>query len=161
MKKVSFLFLFIALFQSCQYFEKNVPNKDELLQNELKKINWDQVDEYPSTLDCDSIADKVLRKQCFFDFMSAQLQMKLANDTIRSWYKGQDTLHVKVMVQPDAQISFQSHFETDSLSFDKTEADSVLQTKLLDFPVVEPAIKRGMKVKSEFVIPVFIKAKKK
>jgi len=37
MKKVSFLFACIALFQSCQYFEKNVPNKEELLQKELKK----------------------------------------------------------------------------------------------------------------------------
>ncbi|MES2812471.1 MAG: hypothetical protein V4670_08385 [Bacteroidota bacterium] len=161
MKKVSFLFALIALFHSCQYFEKNVPNKDELLQKELKKINWEEVDEFPSALNCDSITDKVQRKQCFFDFMSAQLQMKLSNDTIRTFYKGQDTLKVKVIVLPNAQISFQSHFEIDSLPFDQNKADSVLQMKLLDFPSVEPAIKRGMKVKSEFVIPVFIKENKK
>lgn len=159
MKKVSFLFVLITLFQSCQYFEKNVPNKEELLQKELKKINWEEVDEYPSTLACDSIMDKGQRKQCFFDFMSAHLEMKLANDTIRSYYKGLDTLKVKVMVLANAQISFQSHLETDSLPFNQIEADSVLQSKLIHFPSVEPAIKRGMKVKSEFVIPVFIKAK--
>lgn len=161
MKKVSILFAFITLFQSCQYFEKNVPNKDELLQKELNKINWAEVDEFPSTLACDSITDKAQRKQCFFDFMSATLQMKLANDTIRSYYKNLDTLQVKVKVLSNAEISFQSHFETDSLPFNQKEADSVLQAKLMNFPSVEPAIKRGMKVKSEFVIPVFIKGNKK
>ncbi|MBP9793761.1 MAG: hypothetical protein KBC56_07165 [Flavobacterium sp.] len=161
MKKVSFLFALITLFQSCQYFEKNVPNKEELLQKELKKINWEEVDEFPSTVACDSIADKIQRKQCFFDFMSTQLQMKLANDTIRTYYKGLDTLPVKVMVLSNAQISFQSHFDADSLPFDQYKADSVLQSKLLSFPAVEPAIKRGMKVKSEFVIPVYIKGNKK
>lgn len=161
MKKVIFLFALFTLFQSCQYFEKNVPNKEELLQKELKKINWEEVDEFPSTVACDSITDKSQRKQCFFDYMTAQLQMKLANDTIRNYYKGVDTLKVKVMVLSNAQISFQSHFETDSLPFDQTKADSVLQSKLIHFPAVEPAIKRDMKVKSEFVIPVFIKANKK
>jgi hypothetical protein len=159
MKKVSFLFAFIILFQSCQYFEKNVPNKDELLQKELKKINWNEVDEYPSTLECDSITDKDQRKQCFFDFMQTQMQLKLANDTIRIAFKSQDTLHIKVMVTANALISFQSHFEKDSLPFDRVKADSVLQSKLVNFPSVEPAIKRGMKVKSEFVIPVVIKKK--
>ncbi|RXR17896.1 hypothetical protein EQG63_10460 [Flavobacterium amnicola] len=160
MKKVSFLFVLIALFQSCQYFEKNVPNKEELLQKELKKINWEEVDEFPTTLACDSITDKVQRKQCFFDFMTTELQLKLTNDTIRSYYKGLDTLNVKVKVLSNAQISFQTHFKTDSLLFNRTAADSVLQSKLINFPSVEPAIKRGMKVKSEFVIPVYIKAKK-
>jgi len=161
MKKVSFLFAVITLIQSCQYFEKNVPNKEELLQKELKKINWEEVDEFPSTIHCDSITNKAQRKQCFFDFMSTELQMKLANDTIRTYYKGLDTLQVKVMVLSNAKISFKSHFETDSLPFDKKKADSVLQSKLIGFPLVEPAIKRGMKVKSEFVIPVFIKGTKK
>lgn len=157
MKKVNFLFVFIALFQSCQYFEKNVPNKDELLQKELQKINWSEVDEFPSTLECDSISDKNLRKQCFFDFMTGQLHLKLANDTIRKCFKNQDTLTVKVFVSPEAQITFQSQFKTDSLPFDRNFADSVLQSKLNNFPSVEPAIKRGMKVKSEFVIPVVLK----
>ena len=159
MKKVSFLFALILLFQSCQYFEKNVPNKDELLQKELKKINWDEVDEFPSTVACDSITDKEMRKQCFFDYMSAQLELKLVNDTLRDYYKGLDTLKVKVMVLSNAQISFQSHFDTDSLPFDTVKADSVLQSKLINFPSVEPAIKRGMKVKSEFLIPVVLKKK--
>jgi hydroxylamine reductase (hybrid-cluster protein) len=154
MKKIVFLFVLLIGFQSCQYFEKNVPTKDELLQKELKKINWEEVDEYPSTAICDSITNKNLRKQCFFDYMSAQLRLKLANDTIRKAYKNPDTLHIKVMVTAAAKVSFESYFEKDSLDFEKNKADSILQVKLRDFPAIEPAIKRGVKVKSEFLIPI-------
>lgn len=157
MKKIGFLIIIFSLVQSCQYFEKNVPTKEELLQKELNKINWDEVDEYPSTAGCDSITDKLQRKQCFFDFVATQLQFHLNNDTIKSVYPKMDTLKVKVIVMPDAQVIFQSHFEVDSLSFDKIKADSVLQSKLISFPVMEPAIKRGVKVKSEFIVPVILR----
>lgn len=157
MKKIGLFIVVFPLMYSCQYFEKNVPKKEELLQKELNKINWEEVDEYPSTVECDSITDKLQRKQCFFDLVSAQLQLYLNNDTIKSLYPKQDTLKIKVTVLPDARIAFESHFEIDSLSFDKTKADSILQTKLTDFPLMEPAIKRGIKVKSEFIIPVILK----
>jgi hypothetical protein len=157
MKKIGFLIAVFSLMPSCQYFAKNVPAKEELLQKELDKINWDEVDEYPSTTECDSITDKLQRKQCFFDFVSSQLELHLNNDTIKSLYPKQDTLKIKVTVEPDARISFQSHFDVDTLSFDKVKADSILQSKLVGFPVMEPAIKRGIKVKSEFIIPVVLK----
>ena len=35
--------------------------------------------------------------------------------------------------------------------------DSIIQTRLADFPAVEPAIKQGIKVKSQFVLPVILK----
>ena len=45
MKKIiQLLFLLLAI-QSCQYFEKQVPDEKELLEQELKKINWNEVDE--------------------------------------------------------------------------------------------------------------------
>ena len=157
MKKVFLIFVTSFLMFGCQYFEKNVPSKEELLQKELQKINWNEVDEFPTTLNCDSISDKELRKQCFFDFMKVELQSRLSNDTIRRMYKNQDTLLVKVVVSPNAEIAFESQFKLDSLPFDKVKADSVLQSKLIYFPAVEPAIKRGVKVKSEFIITVPLK----
>ena len=56
----------LLLIISCQYFEKEVPNEKELLEQELKKINWDEVDEFPSVLQCDTIKDAEIKRQCFF-----------------------------------------------------------------------------------------------
>ena len=50
------------LLQSCQYFEKKVPNEKELLDKQLKEINWNEVDEYPSVVDCEKLTDATQRK---------------------------------------------------------------------------------------------------
>jgi len=67
LKKFSVLLLLIFL-QSCQYFEKQVPTEKELLEKQIKEINWKEVDEYPSIADCEAISDSALRKQCFLNF---------------------------------------------------------------------------------------------
>lgn len=156
-KSITLLFILIC-FQSCQYFEKNVPNKDELLQEELQKVNWAEVDEFPSTNICDSIEDKEARKQCFFDYLTQTIQEKLATDTLQILYPNLDTIQVKVTVYPDAKLKFEPYFPKDNMTYDTDKIDSIMQTKLADFPIIEPAIKRGVKVKSQFVIPVILKS---
>ena len=47
-----------------------VPSEKELLQKELKSINWKEVDEYPSVVDCEKIEDKKQRQQCFFEVLT-------------------------------------------------------------------------------------------
>ena len=91
-----FLFLVILLFSSCQYFEKQIPSEKELLAKELKEINWKEVDELPSVSDCEKISDENARKQCFFDFLTATIEQKLAIDTLRTLYPQLDTIEVNV-----------------------------------------------------------------
>lgn len=153
---IAFLLLIFA-FHGCQYFEKNVPAKEELLQKELKKINWSEVDEFPTIYSCDSIQDKEARKQCFFDFLTQTIQEKLATDTLKILYPNLDTIQVKVTVFPDARLKFEPYFPKSNKIYDTEKIDSIMQVKLHDFPVVEPAIKRGIKVKSQFVLPVILK----
>jgi hypothetical protein len=156
MKKIILLFLIILL-QGCQYFEKNVPKKEELLNKELKKINWLEVDEFPSTLHCDSIDDKITRKQCFFDFMTQNIQDKLITDSIKIFYPKLDTIPIKVTVFANASLSFEPDLLKYNSDYDTEKVDSILQSKLSDFPSVEPAIKRGIKVKSQFILPIILK----
>ena len=93
--KQFFLFLVILSFNSCQYFEKQVPSEKELLQKELKSINWKEVDEYPSVANCEKIADKKQRQQCFFDVMAQLIQQKLDIDTLSILYPELDTIRSK------------------------------------------------------------------
>lgn len=151
-----FLLLVLAC-QSCQYFEKNVPDKNTLLQEELKKINWSEVDEFPTVSGCDSVSDKALRKECFFQFLQNEIQHKLASDTLKILYPNLDTIQVKITVYPDARLKFQPYFSKSNKLYNTEKVDSIIQERLADFPVIEPAIKRGVKVKTEFMIPVILK----
>ncbi|WP_073307584.1 hypothetical protein [Flavobacterium terrae] len=152
MKRIFPLSLAFLLF-SCQYFEKEVPSKDELLKQEIKKIDWDKVDEFPSLVVCDSLDSKEDRKQCFFELLTRDLESRLSNDTIRTQFPSIDTLQLKIIVSPDYTIEFASQ----NTSEDVFKLDSVVKQLTVGMPIIEPAIKRGIKVKSEFVVPVVIK----
>ena len=159
-KKVAIFILFVSLV-SCQYFEKEVPNEKELLEQELKKINWDEVDEFPSVLQCDTIKDAEIKRQCFFDYIAQTIQERIGIDTLRVEYPEIDTINVKITVNPDSSLQFETQYPNDSIALaDKTKIDSILTSRLSDFPKVEPAIKRGVKVKTQFVLPVIIKMEK-
>jgi hypothetical protein len=153
--------LFLFFLVSCQYFEKQVPDEKELLEQELKKINWDEVDEFPSVLQCDTIKDAEIKKQCFFDYMAQTIQERIGIDTLRIEYPKIDTINVKFTINTDSSLQFETQYTNDSIALaDKTKIDSILMSRLSDFPKVEPAIKRGVKVKTQFVLPVIIKMEK-
>jgi hypothetical protein len=75
-------------------------------------------------------------------------------------YPETDTLSVKVTIHPDASLQFEPQFLKDSVVYNKIKADSILIARLVNFPKVEPAIKRGIKVKTQFILPVIIKIEK-
>jgi hypothetical protein len=160
MKKTIQLLMVSVLLYSCQLFDKKVPDENQLLQQELQKINWEEVDELPSVLQCDTIKDSAVKKQCFFDYLAQTIQERIGIDTLQMLYPETDTLSVKVTIHPDASLQFEPQFLKDSVVYNKIKADSILIARLVNFPKVEPAIKRGIKVKTQFILPVIIKIEK-
>lgn len=155
--KYYFLLLVILLFNSCQFFEKQIPSEKELLAKELNEINWKEVDEFPSLSDCERIEDKIQRNQCFFELLTQLIQEKLSIDTLSVLYPELDTIEVKVTVFPNSTLQFEPQFPKDSVAYDTIKIDSILKARLVDFPKVNPAIKRGIPVKTQFILPVILK----
>lgn len=155
--KILSFFSLILVLGSCNYFEKQVPSEAELLEKRLKEINWNEVTVYPSVESCDSILDKEAKKECFFSFMTTLIQQKISPDSIQKATRIIDTIQVKVTVSPTAEITFEPLFKSDSLAYPKHKIDSLIQTRLTNFPKIEPAQKEGIPVKTEFILPVIIK----
>ena len=139
MKKAIALFL-VSLCFSCQYFEKKVPNEKELLEKQLKEINWNEVDEYPSVADCEKLTDETQRKQCFFDFLTTTIKQKLDIDTLSTMFPQLDTISVKVTILPNTLLSFEPQYLKDSAAYDTIKIDSILHARLIGFPKINPAI---------------------
>lgn len=155
--KQYYLFLVFLFFNSCQYFDKQVPSEKELLQKELKSINWKEVDEYPSVVDCEKIDNKAQRQKCFFEVLTQLIQDKLSVDTLSILYPELDTIEVRVTIFPNATLQFEPQFPKDSVAYDTIKIDSILKARLVDFPKINPAIKRGIPVKTQFILPVILK----
>ena len=154
-KILSLTLLFLLV--SCQYFDKQVPSEEELLQKRLKEINWKEVTGYPSVAECDCILDKEQKKKCFFQYISQLIQHKFTADSLVVSSKSIDTIDVKVTVFADSKITFEPLFTSDSTSYNKAKIDSMIQSRLVDFPKIEPAQKEGIPVKTQFILPVIIK----
>ncbi len=157
MKKIfPILFLALLLLNSCRFFEP-VPSQEVLLKKELQSINWKEVDEFPSVSDCEKITDEAMSRQCFFDFLTTAIQQRLSVDTLSILYPQLDTIQVMVTVFPDASLKFEPQFPKDTVAYDTIKIDSILHARLVDFPKVNPAIKRGIPVKTQFILPVILK----
>lgn len=154
--KKAVIALSLLLLGSCQYFDKKVPSEEELLQKRRAEINMDEVSSYPSIGECDSVMDKEQKKECFFSSMTRLVQERLDADTLLLLYPEIDTIQLKVTIFPDATLAFETEFPKDSVGYDRTKIDSLLRSRLSDFPAVEPASKEGIPVKSQFILPVII-----
>lgn len=156
MKKFLPILLMLPLFfGGCQYIDKQIPSEQELLEKELGQINWNEVDEFPSVASCDSIIDKEQKKQCFFEYLTELIQIKLSADTLAVRYPQLDTIDVKVTVLPNATLEFEPQLN-DSLSYNRPAIDSIIKSRLVDFPEIQPALKRGIPVRTQFVLPVIL-----
>ncbi|GAA6769990.1 hypothetical protein AAGS39_07300 [Flavobacterium sp. CGRL2] len=91
--------------------------------------------------------------------MSDLIEEKLNVDTLSIMYPELDTIEVKVTIFPNATMKFEPQFPKDSVAYDTIKIDSILHARLVDFPKVNPAIKRGIPVKTQFILPVILKAK--
>ena len=57
-------------------------------------------------------------------------------------------------MRSNATMQFEPQFPKDSVAYDTIKIDSILKARLVDFPRVNPAIKRGIPVKTQFILPV-------
>jgi hypothetical protein len=91
------------------------------------------------------------------EFLTQTIQQKLSIDTLSVLYPELDTIEVRVTVFPNSSLKFEPQFPKDSVAYDTIKIDSILHARLIDFPKVNPAIKRGIPVKTQFVLPVILK----
>ena len=64
MKRVVY-FLLCILVSSCSFFESKQKRTQELINEELRHIDWNSVDSYPFFYTCDEAATKAEQKSCF------------------------------------------------------------------------------------------------
>ena len=54
-------------------------------------------------------------------------------------------------------MKFETQIPADTLSNNSIKIDSIIHARLIGFPKVNPAIKRGIPVKTQFVLPIILK----
>ena len=131
-------------------------NSQDTVNEELQTFNWNDVDEYPSFVACESSTSKQESKQCFETTLITHITNNLSKEIIVVTENVQDTVLIKFRISETGKLSV-----LDIKNKEQTKAQipnlDVLLTKSLDsLPNIFPAIKRGQQVKTEFTLPIVI-----
>ena len=156
MKYVKFIFLIFCL-TSCKYFDKKKVNAEELLNQELKTFNWNEVDEYPSFATCDSSNKKSARKACFENTITSYIFDHLNAQNIIVLEALNDTLEMTIEISDKGDLNVLNIKNSALVQEQIPNIDSLLISGLDSLPKIYPAIKRGQHVKTQFELPIIIK----
>jgi hypothetical protein len=158
--KIFFLLMITFFFNSCQLI-KDPPVFEDLYEQEIKGIDWNEVDELPLLEPCKIFKSKGLKQECFFNIMNDSIYNKLLRKSSFYLFTKIDTVKLLVTISAESKISFVTKFPGYASEFEKRKVDSIIQTKLVNFPPIYPATKRGIPVASRFEIPVVLMPYKK
>ena len=151
------MFLVICLC-SCNYFEKKKVNADDILNEELRTFNWNEVDEYPTFTACDSVTSKPERKQCFETTLTTHILNNLSTSKIVVTESVHDTVIMKFQISEKGELTVNEIASSAIIKNQIPKIDSLLYLSVNDLPRIFPAIKRGQQVKTEFKMPIVIQA---
>ena len=151
-----FLVFLCILTTSCQFFETEKISSEEIFEDEIKTINWRDVDRYPSFPNCRDHLEKLEQRDCFITTISSHLYKTISQEDMVAVQEIYDTVKVNFEVGSSGR-----------LSIIKIELDSLLQKEFPDLEMwilnsvnslqpVAPAYKRGIPVKTQFTLPVVI-----
>lgn len=153
--RYSYLLLYILIFfASCNQNTAVVPDENELFRREIHAIDWSYVDEYPSYPKCDSVTGVEEQKMCFFKIFQKDIKQKLLQDSIFVAKKyNSDSLMINVTIFPNGVIELKAVNKQNQMNSNK-ELDSLLFANSSRLEEIQPAIKRGIPVKSQFELKI-------
>ena len=164
MKKILLSILCISLY-ACQESKSAEP---EITQEEVDKQEaqkrladlGDEVDEYPSFKECESITTKDEKLKCFTDRLSKAYQEALNSQKLAIGGALSDTIKVTLVVSNEGVLSVKSIEASDNTLELLPDLEKILKDKTAGFEfVLTPAKKNQVNVTTEYVLPLVIDVK--
>ena len=164
MKKILLSILCISLY-ACQESKSAEP---EITQEEVDKQEaqkrladlGDEVDEYPSFKECESITTKDEKLKCFTDRLSKAYQEALNSQKLAIGGALSDTIKVTLVVSNEGVLSVKSVEASDNTLELLPDLEKILKDKTAGFEfVLTPAKKNQVSVTTEYVLPLVIEVK--
>ena len=129
---------------------------EQLLEEEMQAINWNDVDDYPTFSDCEKLSTNQEKKVCFENYLHDLLTSHLENQKIIVTEDVSDTVILKIHIDKTGQFSIKNIDMNSITKAQIPELDSILRHSFDSLPKIYPAIKRSQQVATEFSLPVIV-----
>lgn len=154
--KPTALFLILLFVTSCSYFEKKKVHSEDLLKEELKTFNWNEVDTYPTFSSCDSITIKEDSKTCFQNTLVQSVNNFLETQNLVVASDVSDTIRLRLIIDHKGFLIIDNINLNPETEYQIPEIDSLLRQSFKEIPKIYPAIKRGQQVTTVFELPIIV-----
>ncbi|SDB65208.1 hypothetical protein SAMN03097699_3060 [Flavobacteriaceae bacterium MAR_2010_188] len=151
------LFSLLLLLFSCDGFSKKKVSTEEILNDELKTFNWNEVDEYPTFDSCNSAEGKENKRQCFEITLRNILNNYLSQQTIIVNEDVNDQIQLAIEIDKNGNLQIEDIKMKSETLHQIPKLDSLLRHGFDSIPKIYPAIKRSQQVTTRFQLPIEIK----
>lgn len=146
-----FLLLLISVTTSCQFFETD----KKLTDQEIEEIvNFSVVDVSPSFAICDSVIDKEKKTACFRETMCQHISQRLAKTVIEVNTAINETVSVYLFIDKQGDVTLKKIVSSAQIKMAIPQLDLLIEQSLHSLPNLFPAIKRGIPVSTQYVLPI-------
>lgn len=153
MKKLLILSILVC-FCSCDYFsfkKNNIPEKIDT------NIDYKEVDSSPTFEACKDFIDKEKKTDCFRKTIHQEIAKSLSNQNIKVKKPVNETIQVVITLPSEGKANLKSIIASDNLYEEIPDLKEMIEKSIADLPTIIPAVKRGIKVTSEYKLPIKIK----
>ncbi len=156
MTKHLYLVFLLLLATSCQFFETEKVSSEEIYEEEIKTIDWKDVDRYPSFTNCKNTLEKPEQKECFINTISSHLYKSISHENMVAVREVYDTIKVNFEVGSEGRLSIVEIKMDTVLQKEFPNLETWIFQSIDSLQPVAPAYKRGIPVKTQFTLPVII-----
>lgn len=155
-KTLIIIFCFLSI--SCE-FDFQIDKKitaDEFINEELKSLNWNDVDQYPVFENCLKINNVKNKNNCFVETITSSFRENLKTNDLVLNRTLIDTVRMVLKVDKIGKISIENMTISDQNNKYKEVITKSFENTVSSLPKLYPAIKRGQEVDVIFNIPIII-----
>ena len=155
-KTLIIIFCFLSI--SCE-FDFQIDKKitvDEFINEELKSLNWNDVDQYPVFENCLEINNVKNKNNCFVETITNSFRDNLKTNNLVLNRTLIDTVRMVLKVDKIGKISIENMTISDQNNKYKEVITKSFENTVSSLPKLYPAIKRGQEADVIFNIPIII-----
>jgi hypothetical protein len=149
----------LFLLVSCDWLSSNDTKTQKIVENELRSIDWNDVDQYPLFDSCDESVSKQEQKSCFENTLLQNFSMTLQDFEFIIDNEIEVTLYIDFLVDQDGTISVLEIDRNSLLEKQIPEFNGIITQSLKSLPIPAPALKRGIPVRTRFRLPMQLTTK--
>jgi len=157
MKYPSLILFILILFSSCQFFETEKISSESFYEDELKTIDWNDIDQYPTFSTCKEYTDKSEQKTCFVNAISSHIYQSIGDRKLTTIHRFHDTIEIDFSVSKTGQLQILKIKMDSLLNVQLPGLKDIIPESIDSISIDAPAYKRGIPVNTTFTLPIVFK----